>query len=444
MRRRAAVALMLASTVATAVAAGPEKDACTPTAITADEAALDRTLRDPLTRYPWLVQAVPICSVLSNGTPSEQFATFSTCLAKACVDGQATGCQEASRSIIATVRANAAARARSARQRQQCRPAVVDAAARTPLETYFESQLALERGDVETVRRLSVSADADSVYAIQVAKSVPAFYRVAAARQGDDVAELARFVRAANTPRGDFDPSEYKEEQSGAYATVTRGNSPYPSYFRRVAGEWKSDLARQKANNPNASAGPAIAQLYSFAWQTAADVVNGGRGFAPVVAGAADQCITLGLFIVTVDVERAKENCTELMDKRFGAAETSAPSPPAPRPSPAAPASPAVGTSSTEGLPKDIAPIDTAIDRGFIVWERSWFTDRYLRSSAHVAQGQCQANACRVSGRFSFSRGGVEYPATFRASLSTDGASTYSVTQLCYQDPSTGLSDCMR
>ena len=260
-----AVALVLLATVATARAAGPTNAACSAVAIAADDAALDRGLREPLIRYPWLTKAVPICAVVATGKPAEQFATLSGCLANACVDSQGTGCQEASRSVVAALRASAAARARSTRQRQQCGPPVVDAAERTPLETHLEILQALRRGDESTVRRLSDGADSDLAITVRSAASLEAFYRAAAARQGDDVAELTRLVRAAGAVSNEFEATDFREERSGSYATVVRGNLPYPTYYRRVAGEWKSDLTRQKANMPNAAAVVPVAQLQGFA-----------------------------------------------------------------------------------------------------------------------------------------------------------------------------------
>ena len=170
-----------------------------------------------------------------------------------------------------------------------------------------------------------------------------------------------------------------------------------------------------------------------------------GRGFAPVVASVADQCVLLGMFIVTTAPERAKAKCRELMESRFGGTGADVPaSSPASAPATAPAAQARAAPASTAARPKDADAIDAAIDAQFIAWARNWFTDRYARGSAHVAQAQCQAKECLASGRFAFTRAGAPYQATFDASLSTDGTASYAVTRLCYDDPSSGLSDCAR
>jgi hypothetical protein len=92
---------------------------------------------------------------------------------------------------------------------------------------------------------------------------------------------------------------------------------------------------------------------------------------------------------------------------------------------------------------KDTVLMDAAINSGFVAWSSAWQVDRYTPGSAHIAEKDCSATGCKVQGSFKFARFGAVRTIPFSAVLERAGASGFSVTRLCYDDPSSGMRDCV-
>jgi hypothetical protein len=122
--------------------------------------------------------------------------------------------------------------------------------------------------------------------------------------------------------------------------------------------------------------------------------------------------------------------------------------PPAPRvagsPSNAGPA-PADGNStpseSSRTLPTDEAS-NAEIDAGFRRWSAGWMFDRYVPGSARATERALKKDTYVIRGMFDFVRGGGRLTIPYAASYSKSN-DRYLLSNLCYNDTSTGMTDCV-
>jgi len=84
--------------------------------------------------------------------------------------------------------------------------------------------------------------------------------------------------------------------------------------------------------------------------------------------------------------------------------------------------------------------IDGAVDLLFVRWAQTWFTDRYVRGSAHIAELMSNGTDYLVKGTFSFTRYGAAATIPFASTLKR--ANGFGVTNLCYNDTTSGMTDC--
>jgi len=133
---------------------------------------------------------------------------------------------------------------------------------------------------------------------------------------------------------------------------------------------------------------------------------------------------------------------------------------PAPRPAPAAaPSGPPVPTASSAAgggkpaaepdktLPTD-AVANAAIDTGFMRWSAAWMFDRYLPGSARATDRGLKDGTYVVRGVFDFARMGAKQTIPFAAAFTKrkdakDGNEDYRLSNLCYNDLSSGMTACI-
>lgn len=112
----------------------------------------------------------------------------------------------------------------------------------------------------------------------------------------------------------------------------------------------------------------------------------------------------------------------------------------APRPAAALPA--AAQAPAPQQAAGDSSQFDDMVNDAFVKWTSTWYRDRYKFGSAHAAKSECRPTGCTVAGTFSFTRGGALLTIPFSGRLSARG-DDYQLTELCYNDTSTGQQDCM-
>jgi hypothetical protein len=106
--------------------------------------------------------------------------------------------------------------------------------------------------------------------------------------------------------------------------------------------------------------------------------------------------------------------------------------------------------SSASGRPSDDAakaiPDDgvanSAIDGGFRQWSSAWMFDRYVPGSAHAADRGFRDGTYVVRGVFSFVRMGRPLTIPFAAAFTGSGGG-YRLSNLCYNDITSGMTDCI-
>ncbi len=103
------------------------------------------------------------------------------------------------------------------------------------------------------------------------------------------------------------------------------------------------------------------------------------------------------------------------------------------------------GQQSTEDSTRLIPTDDVAnaeIDAGFKRWSSTWMFDRYVPGSAHATERGYKDATYVVRGMFDFIRGGGRLTIPFAASYGRT-AEKYSLSNLCYNDTSSGMTDCI-
>jgi len=85
--------------------------------------------------------------------------------------------------------------------------------------------------------------------------------------------------------------------------------------------------------------------------------------------------------------------------------------------------------------------MEGVLNDGFSRWSQTWFTDRYVPNSTRVEEELATATGKIVRGKFSFSRRGNLLTIPFSADV-RPVSSSYGIANLCYNDTSTGMTDC--
>ena len=115
-----------------------------------------------------------------------------------------------------------------------------------------------------------------------------------------------------------------------------------------------------------------------------------------------------------------------------------APQPASPPPTPA-PTRSAEDVGKT--LPKDDVT-NAAIDNGFRRWSMGWMMDRYVPGSARTTDRGFRDGAYVIRGLFDFVRAGARLTIPF-AAVFTDSTGNYQLSNLCYNDNTSGMTDCI-
>jgi hypothetical protein len=136
------------------------------------------------------------------------------------------------------------------------------------------------------------------------------------------------------------------------------------------------------------------------------------------------------------------------------------PRPPQPRPAaasaPSVPSAPAASSAAGAGkptaepdraLPTD-AVANAAIDTGFMRWSAAWMFDRYLPGSARATDRGLKDGTYVVRGVFDFARMGAKQTIPFAAAFTKrkdgqDGREAYQLSNLCYNDTTSGMTACI-
>lgn len=95
---------------------------------------------------------------------------------------------------------------------------------------------------------------------------------------------------------------------------------------------------------------------------------------------------------------------------------------------------------SSKTLPTDEAS-NAEIDAGFRRWSAGWMFDRYVPGSAHATERALKQDTYVIRGMFDFVRGGGKLSIPYAASYSKS-SDRYVLSNLCYNDTSTGMTDC--
>jgi hypothetical protein len=407
-----------------AVAADAPGGDCSAARILDAQSALDRSLRGLLASQSWLQSGTILCTGLANGSATEQAQSITSCLAVACARGRQGACAAVPQ-IAGQIHANAASRRDEHAVWQRCAhvPGFV-ATSDDPLRSYLSYELASGQGDERAARQLTAGTDAEFATAaaeLSATRAAGDFYDAAAASYGVDAAELARLVFATNSRPAPANVEGLRVDVSGDKALIDRVTP-----MRREGGVWKLDLTLINTLYNADSAN--LFRLSAYSWQMGADYMRAHRAVPPAASAAVMQCMTTAQALLSRSLQAAEGMCESLFGQRF---PTAIPQKPAGN-----------GTGRTASRAVEAAIVERAVDSSFRAWSRSWFRDRYVLNSARVAGTQCSDSGCESSGSFDFTRGTARLTIPFTASLSVDAAGAVAVEHLCYDDTTTGMSDC--
>jgi len=93
-----------------------------------------------------------------------------------------------------------------------------------------------------------------------------------------------------------------------------------------------------------------------------------------------------------------------------------------------------------KSIPKD-SVTNAAIDNGFKQWSASWMFDQYIPGSARATDRGFKNGTYVIRGLFGFARMGARLDIPFAAAF-TNSANGYVLSNLCYNDNSSGMTDC--
>ena len=96
---------------------------------------------------------------------------------------------------------------------------------------------------------------------------------------------------------------------------------------------------------------------------------------------------------------------------------------------------------SSRALPTDEAS-NAEIDAGFQRWSAGWMFDRYVPGSARATERALRKDTYVIRGMFDFMRGGGRLSIPYAASYSKNN-DRFLLSNLCYNDTSTGMTDCV-
>ena len=99
------------------------------------------------------------------------------------------------------------------------------------------------------------------------------------------------------------------------------------------------------------------------------------------------------------------------------------------------------GQDAAKTLPTDQA-VNAEVDAGFIRWSSAWMFDRYLPSSARATERGLTGDTYVVRGLFDFARSGQKITIPFAAAYKKAN-DKYTLANLCYNDVSSGMTDCI-
>jgi hypothetical protein len=91
-------------------------------------------------------------------------------------------------------------------------------------------------------------------------------------------------------------------------------------------------------------------------------------------------------------------------------------------------------------LPADKAS-NAEIDTAFQKWSSTWMFDRYIAGSAHATERGFRDGTYVIRGLFDFVRSGTKITIPFAAAY-TDAKDHFAFSNLCYNDTSSGMTDC--
>lgn len=96
---------------------------------------------------------------------------------------------------------------------------------------------------------------------------------------------------------------------------------------------------------------------------------------------------------------------------------------------------------ASQAGPGDLAAMTGAINAAFMQWSRQWVWDRYIPDSTSISEDRLKNGVYLLRGTFRFTRGGsiIEIP---YASAIQGSSPNWTVASLCYNDTSSGITDC--
>jgi len=94
----------------------------------------------------------------------------------------------------------------------------------------------------------------------------------------------------------------------------------------------------------------------------------------------------------------------------------------------------------TKGLPTDEAA-NADVDASFKRWSSAWMFDRYQPGSARATERGLRDETYVIRGLFDFARSGTKLTIPFAAAY-TQADGRYTLSNLCYNDTSSGMTDC--
>jgi hypothetical protein len=100
-----------------------------------------------------------------------------------------------------------------------------------------------------------------------------------------------------------------------------------------------------------------------------------------------------------------------------------------------------VTQDAEKAIPKDNFA-NAAIDDGFRRWSSTWMFDRYVPGSAHATDRGFKDSTYIIRGMFDFVRGGARLTIPFAAAF-TGAGDAYRLSNLCYNDNTSGMTDCI-
>lgn len=103
---------------------------------------------------------------------------------------------------------------------------------------------------------------------------------------------------------------------------------------------------------------------------------------------------------------------------------------------------PATAAATTTVVDKaDLAAMARVIDGAFAQWSTQWMWDRYIPDSVLITENLAKNGVTLVRGTFRFSRSASVATITFASTLQKQRAN-WAVTTLCYNDTTSGMTDC--